>query len=63
MYLKMITSTVFAASLAIIPAERAEADAGDFIAGAIIGGIVGANAKKQRRTTRYRSSSRLPSTQ
>lgn len=69
MYFRVITSTVFAASLAIIPAERAEADAGDFIAGAIIGGIVGANAKKQRRTTRstrYRKKStrsRLPSTQ
>lgn len=72
MYLKFITGTVFAASLAIIPAERVEADAGDFIAGAIIGGIVGANAKKQRRTTRTtrRTSSKkrvsrpsLPSTQ
>ena len=71
MYFKIITSSVFAASLAIIPAERVEADAGDFIAGAIIGGIVGANAKKQRRTTRSRRTttrkkstrSRLPSTQ
>ena len=71
MYFKIITSTVFAASLAIIPAERVEADAGDFIAGAIIGGLVGANAKKQRRTTRSRRAttrkkstrSRLPSTQ
>ena len=74
MYFKILTSGVFAASLAIIPAERAEADAGDFIAGAIIGGIVGANAKKQRRTTRSRTHTtrrshkkrthaRLPSTQ
>ncbi len=70
MYFKLITGTVFAASLAIIPAERVEADAGDFIAGAIIGGIVGANAKKQRRTTRSRRATtkrstraRLPSTQ
>lgn len=69
MYFKFITSTVFAASLAIIPAERVEADAGDFIAGAIIGGIVGANVKKQRRTTRSRTTRRkstrsnLPSTQ
>lgn len=52
MVFKVMTGAVFAASLAIIPAERVEADAGDFIAGAIIGGIVGANAKKQRRTTR-----------
>ncbi|KIN76987.1 Peptidoglycan-binding domain 1 protein [Sulfitobacter mediterraneus KCTC 32188] len=62
-----MTGAVFAASLALLPAERVEADAGDFIAGAIIGGIVGANAKKQRRSTRtYRkksSRSKLPSTQ
>ncbi|WP_370400923.1 peptidoglycan-binding domain-containing protein [Sulfitobacter sp. JB4-11] len=62
-----MTAAVFAASLAIIPAERVEADAGDFIAGAIIGGIVGANAKKQRRTTtrstRKTYRSKLPSTQ
>lgn len=71
MYFKAIIGAVFAASLAIVPAERVEADAGDFIAGAIIGGLVGANAKKKRRTTRSsRSSSRkkssrskLPSTQ
>ena len=52
MILKGITGAVLAASLAVIPAERAEADAGDFIAGAIIGGVVGANINKQRRTTR-----------
>jgi len=67
MYIKVMTGAVFAASLALLPAERVEADAGDFIAGAIIGGIVGANAKKQRRSTRtYRkksSRSALPSTQ
>ena len=67
MVLKVLTGSFLAASLVLIPAERADADAGDFIAGAIIGGIVGANAKKQRRTTRrtysrkHRSS--LPSTQ
>ncbi|MGJ8627384.1 MAG: peptidoglycan-binding domain-containing protein [Sulfitobacter sp.] len=72
MIFKSLTGAVFAASLALIPAEQAEADAGDFIAGAIIGGIVGANAKKQRRTTRSRSTrstrkkstrSSIPSTQ
>lgn len=71
MIFRAITGAVLGMSLAIIPAERAEADAGDFIAGAIIGGIVGANAKKQRRTTRSttrRSTKRsarasLPSTQ
>jgi len=72
MNLKSATGALFATSLIVIPAERVEADAGDFIAGAIIGGIVGANAKKQRRTTRStrkrtttkRSTrARLPSTQ
>jgi len=68
MYFKMITGAVLGASLAIVPADTARADAGDFIAGAIIGGIVGANAKKQRSSTNrtykkktYRST--IPSTQ
>jgi peptidoglycan hydrolase-like protein with peptidoglycan-binding domain len=52
MVFKVMTGAVLAASLTIIPAERAEADAGDFIAGAIIGGVVGHSIKKQRRTTR-----------
>ncbi len=63
---KPFTGGLLALSLVLLPAERVAADAGDFIAGAIIGGIVGANAKKQqRRTTSNRSyrSSRLPSTQ
>ncbi len=67
MVLKLLTGSVLAASLVVIPAEQAKADAGDFIAGAIIGGIVGANAKKQRSTTRRTYSntrrSTLPSTQ
>lgn len=69
MFLKVMTGAVLGLSLAVIPAERVEADAGDFIAGAIIGGIVGANAKKQRRTTTrkvYRKKStrsKLPSSQ
>lgn len=69
MIFKFMSGTVLAASVALIPAERVEADAGDFIAGAIIGGIVGANAKKQRTTTRSRTyrqkstRSKLPSTQ
>lgn len=52
MIFKSLTGAMLAASLAVIPADEVKADAGDFIAGAIIGGIVGANAKKQRRTTR-----------
>ncbi len=71
MNFKIVASAFIAASVAIIPPEEVRADAGDFIAGAIIGGIVGANAKKQRRTTRSSSRrttrrstrSSLPSTQ
>ena len=64
MYFKFMTGAVLAASLAVLPAEHAEADAGDFIAGAIIGGIVGANAKKQRSSNRtYTKRSSIPSTQ
>jgi len=67
MYFKSMTGAVLAASLTFVPADTAQADAGDFIAGAIIGGIVGANAKKQRttrqRTYRKPARSRLPSTQ
>jgi len=67
---KFAVGSVLALSIAIAPADRVEADAGDFIAGAIIGGIVGANAKKQRRSTKrtYRKTSKkrrstIPSTQ
>lgn len=62
MIYKVITGAALAVSLAVIPAERVKADAGDFIAGAIIGGIVGANAKKQRRTTTTKRTYRKKST-
>lgn len=55
MLTKYMTGAVVAMSLAAVPAERVEADSRDFIAGAIIGGIVGANVKKQRRTTTKRT--------
>jgi len=61
---KYLTSALISAALIAIPATKVTADAGDFIAGAIIGGIVGANAnknKQRQRTTTYRP--RLPSTQ
>ena len=51
---KLMTGAVLATAVAAIPADRVEADAGDFVAGAIIGGIIGAKAKKQRRTTTKR---------
>ena len=68
---RTITASAVALSLAVIPATKVSADAGDFVAGAIIGGIVGHAATKQnqrkRATTRtysnktYRPS--IPSTQ
>lgn len=60
-----LTAAILAASVVAIPAPRVAADAGDFIAGAIIGGIVGSaatkNNQKKRTTTTQRS--RIPSTQ
>jgi hypothetical protein len=38
---RLLTTGCVAAALALSPAERAEADAGEFIGGAIIGGIIG----------------------
>ncbi|MEM6760976.1 MAG: peptidoglycan-binding domain-containing protein [Pseudomonadota bacterium] len=67
MFTKSITAAILAASVAVVPASRVTADAGDFVAGAIIGGIVGHAATKnhqRKRTTSTRSyRPRLPSTQ
>ncbi|MEO1175779.1 MAG: peptidoglycan-binding domain-containing protein [Pseudomonadota bacterium] len=69
MFHKSIAVSVLALSLAVSPAERVEADAGDFVAGAIIGGLVShaatKEAQRKKRTTTYRKTyrSRLPSTQ
>jgi len=41
MFAKFLTSASLIAALAIAPADRAEADAADFIGGAIIGGVLG----------------------
>ncbi|WP_299690875.1 peptidoglycan-binding domain-containing protein [uncultured Tateyamaria sp.] len=68
---KTITASAVALSLAVIPATKVAADAGDFVAGAIIGGIVGHAATKQnqrkRATTRTYTKKtykpRIPSTQ
>jgi peptidoglycan hydrolase-like protein with peptidoglycan-binding domain len=52
---RLLTTGCVAAALALSPAERAEADAGEFIGGAIIGGIIGyaagQNQGQQRTTT------------
>ncbi|MCU4652622.1 peptidoglycan-binding protein [Roseibacterium sp. SDUM158016] len=50
---KFLTSASLVAALALVPAERAEADAGEFIGGAIIGGIIGyAAGQNQGQRTR-----------
>ncbi len=67
MFSKTITASVLALSVALVPASRVAADAGDFVAGAIIGGIVGHAATKQNQrkkaATRTYSRPRIPSTQ
>lgn len=70
MYSKFITASVVALSLVIVPADRTEADTGDFVAGAVIGGLVGhavtRNNQRQRATTRSTTrryvAPRIPST-
>lgn len=68
MFSKRLAFAALAASVAFTPAARVSADAGDFIAGAIIGGIVGSVATNQNQKNKaaqkqrtYRPS--LPSTQ
>ncbi|WP_299209418.1 peptidoglycan-binding domain-containing protein [uncultured Tateyamaria sp.] len=71
MFTKSIAVSCVALSMAIVPATRVTADAGDFVAGAIIGGIVGHAATKQnqrrkatqRTYTKKTYKPRLPSTQ
>ncbi|MBY5933015.1 peptidoglycan-binding protein [Tateyamaria omphalii] len=71
MFRKPIVASVLALSVAVVPASRVAADAGDFVAGAIIGGIVGAaaNQNRKKKATSSRSYTkktykpRLPSTQ
>jgi len=53
MITKTLLMTTVAASLALVPASRASADAGDFIAGAIVGAIVNHAAKNQQRKKVY----------
>lgn len=67
-----LLSTALIATMAVVPSTRAAADTGDFVAGAIVGGILGHAAKQNQTRTRtvYRSTPRrttsrprLPSTQ
>ncbi|MFY9212218.1 MAG: peptidoglycan-binding domain-containing protein [Aestuariivita sp.] len=67
---KTVSTALVAAALAFSPASKAAADAGDFVAGALIGGVVGhaltkeSQRKKTQTTTTTRSSARstIPST-
>lgn len=70
---KFFTATAISTALVLVPVERAQADAGDFVAGAIIGGLVGhaatKNAQRNKKVYRKRTYTkktykpRLPSTQ
>lgn len=57
MFSKSFTTVVLAASVAILPASRVAADAGDFVAGALIGGLVGHVATKEAQKNRAARSS------
>jgi len=57
MVYKFMTGAVIAASVAVVPAEQVRADAGDFIAGAIIGGVVGSSIQKNNQQRRQRATS------
>jgi peptidoglycan hydrolase-like protein with peptidoglycan-binding domain len=52
MITKFMTTAGLVAALALAPAERAEADAAEFIGGAIIGGVIGHALSQNNRTTR-----------
>ncbi|KAE9630147.1 caspase family protein [Parasedimentitalea maritima] len=65
MQLKFLTTAIFSCALVLAPVERVSADAGDFAAGALIGGLIGGalsnGGKRRQRGGTQRS--RLPSTQ
>ncbi len=72
MFSKRLSTLVLAASVAFTPATRVAADAGDFVAGALIGGLIGHAATKeaQRKKAAQTSAARtqrapsgIPSTQ
>ena len=53
MFARFLTSASLVAALALVPAERAEADAAEFLGGALIGGVIGhAIAQGNRNNTR-----------
>ncbi len=60
MFPKFFTAAAVASSLVLIPATRVSADAGDFVAGAIIGGLVGHAATKEAQRKKRQKVYRAP---
>jgi len=52
MFVKSLSTAAIALSIAVVPTTRAQADAGDFVAGALIGGIVGYVITKESQKSR-----------
>ena len=66
MVFKFLTAAALAGSVALLPAQRATADAGDFVGGLIVGGLVGSAIQKNKQKTVQRQQtyrSGIPSTQ
>lgn len=60
MFARFLTSASLIAAIALVPAERAEADAAEFLGGALIGGVIGhAIAQGNRNTTRTTTAPRV----
>ena len=61
MFWRSITTMGLVSALALIPAKDASADAGDFIGGAIVGGLIGhaiTKDQQRKRATTQRSTTR-----
>lgn len=56
MFLRSLTTAGLIGALALWPAEKAEADAGDFIGGAIVGGLIGHAITKDQQRKRVTTS-------
>ena len=60
MFARFLTSASLIAALALVPADRAEADAAEFLGGALIGGVIGhAIAQGNRNNTRNTTTTRV----
>lgn len=59
MFAKFLTSASLIAALALVPADRADADAAEFLGGALIGGIIGSAIANGNRTTTRTTTTRV----